>query len=72
MGSGSNSGGGKQTYVWFGKVACACIQCDWGQQEVSRISGPWLGGLEQEPLNPRTNHGKIRIYIDSQFWPLLL
>jgi hypothetical protein len=26
----------------------------------------------QEPLNPRTNHGKIRISIDGRFWPLLL
>jgi hypothetical protein len=25
-----------------------------------------------EPLNPRTNHGKIRIPIDGRFWPLLL
>jgi hypothetical protein len=28
--------------------------------------------LAQEPLNPRTNHGKIRISIDGRFWPLLL
>jgi hypothetical protein len=26
----------------------------------------------QEPLNPRTNHGKIRLSIDGQFWSLLL
>jgi hypothetical protein len=26
----------------------------------------------QEPLNLRTNHGKIRISIDGRFWPLFL
>jgi hypothetical protein len=26
----------------------------------------------QEPLNPRTYHGKIRISTDGRFWPLLL
>jgi hypothetical protein len=30
------------------------------------------GIYKQEPLNPRTYHGKIRISVAGRFWTLLL